>query len=496
MGQRKRKKAKKNVSRIIGLGLCAVQFLASVVCLSAILIMNMLPVKYIGMIALVLLLFLLVGVSSQLLSKKKGIGGKIFIVLFSIVLFTASYYLFKTTDTIQEISGGNKKVTKMVVAVKESDPAQSLEDAVGYQFGVQYAMQGDDVRAAVENVNSVLGTQISTVEYGSIGEQAMALHNGQVQAIVYNDAYSGLLSEELGAEQENFRIIYTYDIESEIENKAAEVEVQKEPFTVYISGIDVYGAIETNSRSDVNILATVNPNTHQILLVTTPRDYYVEIPGISGGQLDKLTHAGIYGVDASMATLAQLYQTDIQFYARVNFTSLVEMIDALGGVDVVSEQTFTTSEDSGLVMNVYQGENHFNGQQALAFSRERQNVDGGDFQRGRNQQAVITAMIKKAISPAILTGANGILNSISGNVDMNMSIDQIQELIKSQLAEGGAWKIKSMSAEGTGDTQSCYSMPDSLLYVTQPNMDSVAAIQSAIAAVKQGQVFEDSEVAQ
>ena len=147
-------------------------------------------------------------------------------------------------------------------------------------------------------------------------------------------------------------------------------------------------------------------------------------------------------------------------------------------------------------MNVYQGENHFNGQQALAFSRERQNVDGGDFQRGRNQQAVITAMIKKAISPAILTGANGILNSISGNVDMNMSIDQIQELIKSQLAEGGAWKIKSMSAEGTGDTQSCYSMPDSLLYVTQPNMDSVAAIQSAIAAVKQGQVFEDSEVAQ
>ena len=142
----------------------------------------------------------------------------------------------------------------------------------------------------------------------------------------------------------------------------------------------------------------------------------------------------------------------------MNFTSLVEMVDALGGIDVISEQAFTTSDDSGLVMDVIQGENHFNGEQALAFARERQNVDGGDFQRGRNQQAVITAMIKKAISPAILTGANGLLNSVSGNVDTNMSTEQIQTLVKNQLSEGGAWNIKSMSAEGMGDTQECFSM--------------------------------------
>ena len=234
----------------------------------------------------------------------------------------------------------------------------------------------------------------------------------------------------LARNRKNFKVIYTYEVKSKVENKAAQVEVKDETFTVYISGIDVYGAIETNSRSDVNILAVVNPNTHQVLLVTTPRDYYVQIPGISGDMRDKLTHAGIYGVDASMSTLGQLYNTSIEFYARVNFTSLVEMVDALGGIDVISEQAFTTSDDSGLVMDVIQGENHFNGEQALAFARERQNVDGGDFQRGRNQQAVITAMIKKAISPAILTGANGLLNSVSGNVDTNMSTEQIQTLVK------------------------------------------------------------------
>ena len=128
---------------------------------------------------------------------------------------------------------------------------------------------------------------------------------------------------------ENFKVIYTYEVKSKVENKAAQVEVKDETFTVYISGIDVYGAIETNSRSDVNILAVVNPNTHQVLLVTTSRDYYVQIPGISGDMRDKLTHAGIYGVDASMSTLGQMYNTSIEFYARVNFTSLVEMVDAL-----------------------------------------------------------------------------------------------------------------------------------------------------------------------
>lgn len=485
------------ISWTIGVVLGVIQAVASVVFMIALFVLDMLPVKYLAIIAGLLLIALLIVFTSQLLSKKKGIAGKIFSVLMSVILAVGSFYIFKANGTVSEISGSGTKVDKVVVAVLADDPAESIQDAKDYSFGVQYALKGEEIQETVGAINEELGSAIAETEYRSVQEQATALHNGDVQAIIYNEAYNGILSEEFGDFGNSIKVIYFHSIETKVENNAAEqVEVKDDTFTVYISGIDVYGAIETNSRSDVNIMAVVNPTSHQILLVTTPRDYYVEIPGISGGELDKLTHAGIYGVDASMATLGQLYDTTIDFYARVNFTSLVEMVDALGGVDVYSEQAFTTSEDTGLVMNVVQGENHFNGQQALAFSRERMNVDGGDFQRGKNQQAVITAMIKKAVSPAILVGANGILNSVSGNVDTNMSQDQIQTLIKTQLSDGGAWNIKSVAAEGTGDQQYCFSSPGSLLYVTQPDPNSVASIKAMIDSVENGEVFTDSEVVQ
>ena len=370
------------------------------------------------------------------------------------------------------------------------DPAENIQDAADYTFGVQYSMNGDQIRQTVEAINSELGSDITTKEYNSLAEQAEALHDGEVDAIIYNEGYTGILEEAFEGYTQNTKTIYTYSIKSELQNQSADVEVKDETFSVYISGIDVFGAIETNSRSDVNIIAVVNPTSHQILLITTPRDYYVEIPGISGGQKDKLTHAGIYGVDASMATLEQLYDMDLDFYARVNFTSLIEIVDALGGVDVDSEYAFTTSSDSGKVINVVQGTNHFNGEEALAFSRERQNVPGGDNQRGKDQQAVITAMIKKMVSPAILTGANGILNSVSGNVETNMSQSQIQELIKTQLSDGASWNITSMAAEGTGDSQYCYSYSGSPLYVMQPDQASVDAIKAAVDQVENGETLE------
>ena len=492
-----RKAEKANpVSRTIGMALAGIQLVLSLIFMLSLFVLNMLPMKYLAIVAILLAIVLLAILLSQVLSKKKGIVGKVISVLMSAVLAFGSFYVFKTNSTVQAISNGGVKLDKMAVAVLADDPAETIQDAAAYNFAVQYVMKGDEVRETVDVINEELGSEITTTEYQTVEAQAAALHNGDVEAIIYNEAYTGILEEAFENFSENVKIIYTHEIKSKVENKAAEVKVDDESFAVYISGIDVYGAIETNSRSDVNIIAVVNPTTHQILLVTTPRDYYVEIPGISGGAKDKLTHAGIYGVDASMATLGALYDTEIDFYARVNFTSLITMIDALGGVDVNSEQAFTTSYDSGLVMDVAQGLNHFNGQQALAFSRERQNVDGGDFQRGKNQQAVITAMIKKAISPAILMGANGILESVSGNVDTNMSHEQIQELIKSQLASPAAWNIKSMAAEGTGDEQYCYSSGESLLYVTQPDMNSISAIQQAIDAVESGELLQDSEVAQ
>lgn len=492
----KRQKKNNALSRKIGIGLAGLQILASVVFMIALLMLGMLPGKYLVIIAVVLAVMGALAMFGQIKSKKKAIAGKIFSGFMALVLFVASFYIFKANSAVGEISGGSTKLDKIIVAVPIDDPAETIEDAKDYNFGVQYALKGEDIEETVEAINEELGTTIETTEYASVQEQANMLHEGEVDAIILNEAYSSMLEEEFGDFNSNIKIIYEHEIKKTIDNAAKDVKVESEAFTVYISGIDVYGAIETNSRSDVNILAVVNPTSHQILLVTTPRDYYVELPGVSGGQKDKLTHAGIYGVDVSMATLDALYDTESEFYARVNFTSLIQMVDALGGIDVYSEYAFTTSQDSGLVMTVNEGLNHFNGKQALAFSRERQNVPGGDFQRGKDQQAVITAMIRKAISPAILTGASELLATVSGNVDTNMTTEQIQELVKSQLNAPQVWQIKSMAAEGTGDQQYCYSMPGTLLYVTQPDYASVNEIVAAIKAVENGETLEGSETAE
>lgn len=488
-----RKTKKKDV---FGLILAGLQGLISVVFMVMLFVLDMLPMEYLGIIAVILLLLFGITLATQLRKKGRRIGGKLFSFFIMILLLFATYYIGKANGALGEISGGSYKVDNMVVAVLAEDGAEKIDDAASYTFGVQYAMSGDDVRSAVADINEKLGTEIQTVEYQSLSEQAQALHDGQVQAIIYNEGYTGILEEAFENYSKNVKIIYQHSIKKELDNTAAQVEVKKDTFSVFISGIDVYGPIETNSRSDVNIVATVNPTTHQILLTTTPRDYYVEIPGVSGGQKDKLTHAGIYGVDASMRTLSQLYDTEIPFYARVNFTSLIEIVDQLGGVDVESEFAFTTSEDSGLVMDVVQGTNHFNGQQALAFSRERQNIEGGDNQRGKNQQAVITGLIKKMISPAMLVNANGIINSVSGNVETNMSQDQIQDLIKDQLAQGKAWNIYSVAATGTGDEQMCFSYGGGPLYVMQPDQTSVDTIRSLIDRVENGETLEGSEIAQ
>ena len=285
-----------------------------------------------------------------------------------------------------------------------------------------------------------------------------------------------LIDESVEGFSDQVKILYQYGIKTEIkEEKQVSVD---EPFNVFISGIDVAGPITTNSRSDVNIIMTVNPQTRKILLTTTPRDYYVTIPGISGEQRDKLTHAGIYGVDASMATLEQLYGIEISYYARVNFTSLETIVDALGGVDVNSEVEF---EKNGY--SFHKGINHMDGAQALTFSRERYSFAEGDNQRGKDQEAVLTAVIQKATSPAILKSANEILVSVSDCVETNMTQDEMAKFINMQLTEGGSWNIESQAAYGTGDTQACYSSGSQLLYVMWPDETVVSDVSKKIKEV-------------
>ena len=273
----------------------------------------------------------------------------------------------------------------------------------------------------------------------------------------------------------------------ELLGAAPDVEVAEEPFTVYISGNDSYGEVTTaEGRSDVNILLTVNPNTRQILMTTTPRDYYVELP-FGEGCWDKLTHAGNYGIDCSMQTLEALYDVEIDYYLRVNFSGFESIVEALGGVDVYSEYEFTAA--SGHYFT--QGYNAVDGPAALAFVRERYAFEAGDVQRGRNQMAMIQAIIDKAMSPALLTGYMGLMESVSDSFVTNMPKSSVGDLMKLQLREGGSWNVVTNSVSGYVSEAYTYSDSSQLLSVMLPDEASVQYAAELIDRCESGEVLSE-----
>ena len=440
---------------------------------------GMVPMKY--LIAVIVVLFLLFALTFglQYVKNKIFILGIVLSVLISICLAVGVVYLSKANRLLEDVGGATYKTDNMIVVVKKDDLAQNLLDAGNYRFGTQTAVDQENTRLMKEDIESAVGRELLVVEYPSIQEEAQALLDGTIDAAIYNEAFAGIIEDSIEGYSDQVRILYQYGIDTPIEQEETNVE---EPFNVYISGIDVSGPITTNSRSDVNIIMTVNPNTKKILLTTTPRDYYVTLPGVSGESRDKLTHAGIYGVDVSMSTLENLYGIDITYYARVNFTSLVTIVDALGGVDVNSEYAF---EAGGYQFQ--QGINTLNGDQALAFSRERYSFTEGDNQRGRNQEAVLTAILQKAMSPAILTNANQIIASVSDSVETNMTQEDMAKFINMQLSDGASWSIESQAATGTGDNQACFSSGSQLLYVMWPDDAVVASLSSKMQQILSGQ---------
>ena len=440
---------------------------------------GMVPMKY--LIAVIVVLFLLFALTFglQYVKNKIFILGIILSVLISVCLAVGVVYLSKANRLLEDVGGATYKTDNMIVVVKKDDLAQNLLDAGNYRFGTQTAVDQENTRLMKEDIESAVGRDLLVVEYPSIQEEAQALLDGTIDAAIYNEAFAGIIEDSIEGYSDQVRILYQYGIDTPIEQEETNVE---EPFNVYISGIDVSGPITTNSRSDVNIIMTVNPNTKKILLTTTPRDYYVTLPGVSGESRDKLTHAGIYGVDVSMSTLENLYGIDITYYARVNFTSLVTIVDALGGVDVNSEYAF---EAGGYQFQ--QGINTLNGDQALAFSRERYSFTEGDNQRGKNQEAVLTAILQKAMSPAILTNANQIIASVSDSVETNMTQEDMAKFINMQLSDGASWTIESQAATGTGDNQACFSSGSQLLYVMWPDDAVVASLSSKMQQIISGQ---------
>ena len=309
--------------------------------------------------------------------------------------------------------------------------------------------------------------------YNDLKDVTSALNSLKTNSAVVRDSYLALLEQNDPNTYTNIKVLETFKVKSQSCKDSAKVNLN-EPYIVYISGIDTYGNVEAVSRSDVNILMVVNPKTHKILLVNTPRDYYVQLHGTTGSK-DKLTHAGIYGVDMSKSTLEDLYGVKIGYDLRINFTSLTKIIDALGGVNVNSDQAF---QAGGYTFT--EGYNEMDGKEALAFSRERYSFAEGDRTRGKNQQRVIEAIIAKSASPQTVLKYQSILKSLDNTFQTNASRDDITAILKQQADNVGKWQVESISVDGTGSTDVTYSMGDLPLYVMIPDQTSLDTAKAKI----------------
>mgnify|MGYP004521689231 FL=1 len=504
----------KKQDRVPGIIISAVLFCAEMAFIVLLLYTKLISVKYIGVISAVLLVFLLLVYLLVRKARKKirFIIGIVLSVLILAVLGTGSLYIYKTVSALDTITGVNKDVTKINVYVKEDDPAQKLADASGYTFGILSELDRDNTDQALQQMYYELGSDVQTNEYSGLSELADSLNNGTTGAIILNQAYLDVLDEmdNYSSFSSQLREIASLQVETVVQrktpqvteaagstteetsdNSSADAAVTDEVYTIYVSGIDTRGEMTASSRSDVNIILTVNTRTKQILMVSTPRDYFVPL-SISNGVPDKLTHAGIYGVNVSMDTLNMLYDININYYFRLNFAGFEKIIDALGGITVNSDYEFDSQNTKGYHFN--KGENHLNGEQALVFTRERYAFKEGDRQRGRDQMAVIQGVVDKATQPAFLKNYLSVMDSLDGCFETNVPYDIIASLVRRQLDEGGSWQVLSYSADGTGDTQKPYSMSQKA-YVMIPDQTTVDKAKTLMKKVREGFMLSEADVA-
>ena len=423
-------------------------------------------------------------------------------VLMLIVLIAGSVYVWQGLNTLDNITSDNTETVHMGIYMRDGD-TRSFDDtsAAGYQYGILQTIDREATDGALQQLNEKLNAQVSVREYQRPAELVDALLNSEVDAIVLNQAFLVVLEEMPGFAEKLSKmreaVLQKVEVQMppvdpvnpttggdtpEPENPVV-VPPKSNSFAIYISGIDTSGRVSTRSRSDVNIIAVVNPDSRQILLISTPRDYFVPL-SISYGIPDKLTHAGIYGINVSKNTLGMLYGINIDYHFKVNFSGFKKVVDALDGVTVYSDYTF-----SGKVNKDYfsfqKGPNQLNGHQALGFCRIRDAFADGDRQRGKNQMAVIKAVIDKAMSPKLLTNYTQILKAIEGSVEMSIPMDVIGDLVSKQLSDGGSWNIVSYSVTGTDGYAVPYSMSESA-YVMHPDQKTVDKAKQLIQDVYDG----------
>ena len=385
------------------------------------------------------------------------IGLSVLLALLSVYIYTAARSISGFLDSMQP---SDSYETYSIVAEK----ARHVRlDGVRSAGMLQTDPYLDEVKAGLAQK-----TPAEPKAYSDTTSIILALEKTQLDTAVFNSATMSLLEDNY-AQFDTLEVLATFRIKVKA-GQTADIDTSK-PFAVYISGIDTYGGIATVSRSDVNMLAVVNPVQHKMLLVNTPRDYYVQLHGTKGTR-DKLTHAGIYGIDMSRQTLEDLYGIPIGYYIRINFSSLVNIVDTIGGVDVYSERAFKSFR---------QGHNHLDGKRALEFARERYSFAEGDRQRGRNQQLVIEAIVSKLTQPSVAVKYQSILRSLKGALQTDMSEATLVRLANAQLNDMRGWYVESISVDGTSKMAPTYSMGSLPLYVMEPDPATVTAAKRQIA---------------
>ena len=507
-----------------------IQALASAaLCFKAI-SLGMIPDKY--LYGLVIALWLLLMVSALLLfvgmnrsASVAVIIKRVFAVLLAgFVCFTGvtGYKAMGSVKTaVKEVAGtntgsGEAAVATMNLYVIAKDSAKSASDCKNYVVGTAVGENARNSKAALNKMSVEIGTAVKSKEYASEEDLISALYRGKLQAVIINSAKAEVLTEtdEFNGFIGKARLIREYDItESDLEfipgktedettntkatnsiqsDQAVEGGITTTPFILYISGSDTRSKQFKTSRSDVNILMAVNPKTKQILLINTPRDYYIPNPKSADGEKDKLTHLGLYGVGCSMQGLGGLYGCTVNYSVQINFTGLETLVDELGGITVDNPTAFKAYNGTSFK----KGKINLNGQQALAYARERHAFATGDNMRGQNQMRLITAIIKKLTSPntALILNYNAILTDLEGFIVTNMESDEIENLVKMQLNDMASWNIKTYAVTGYGGYDTTYSMPGTNLYVTYPYMSTVEKGSGLIDKVLTGETLTDEDV--
>ena len=469
---KKKNKSKMSFMKYLSIFLLIV----SVLILVLVYFINVLPIDYF-IVLLVLVLLIDLVVIKLLLCKgiiRNVIGVLLSIILIIFMVFGITYEL-NTIDFLKQLGFNTYKEENFNILVLNDSEYNSLKDLnskiIGHLDNNYHVGLDKTIKKIEKEIN--FDSKILV----DINELVDSLINGEVDAIILEDAQISMLKEDNNNLFDKFKILEIFNIETEIKNEKENIDVINDSYNILITGVDTYGNITKVSRSDVNMVISINPKDNKILLTSIPRDYYVYLSNFSS--YDKLTHAGIYGIETSIMAIEDLLDININYYVKVNFTTLIDIVDLLDGIQVTSKYEFTSID--GYHYN--KGINYLNGEEALSFARERKAFSEGDRIRIENQQLVLKSIINKLLSSKIIINYNNLLNSLNNKFLTNMKDEELTKLIKWQIDGMYNWDILNISLNGTDSYQYTYSYQKQLLYVMLPDEESVNTAKEKINSI-------------